>query len=76
MSSDTCRFDLTNSSSGAGAAHEHDHSKHPHSHSHDVHEHGHTHEQLDHPGLYEERPKATYLNRDWSERAFTVGIGG
>ncbi|KAI9244694.1 urease accessory protein UreG [Phascolomyces articulosus] len=74
MSNDTCRFDLTNSSSGAAPAHTHDH--HAHSHSHDAHEHGHTHEQLDHPGLYDERPKAIYNNRDWSERSFTVGIGG
>lgn len=74
MSNENCRFDLTNASSAAAAsANQHTH-EHGHSHSHDGH--GHTHEQLDHPGLYEERPKAIYQNRDWSERAFTVGIGG
>lgn len=26
--------------------------------------------------MYDERPKAIYKDRDWSERAFTVGIGG
>lgn len=73
---ETCRFDLSNSSS-AVPSHSHDHGTGAtHSHSHDAHEHGHTHEQLDHPGLYEEREKPKYPNRDWSERAFTVGIGG
>ncbi|RUS15879.1 hypothetical protein BC938DRAFT_476794 [Jimgerdemannia flammicorona] len=39
-------------------------------------EHGHSHEQLDHPGIYDEREPVEYDERDWSERAFTVGIGG
>ncbi|ORY95590.1 urease accessory protein UreG [Syncephalastrum racemosum] len=73
MSNDNCRFDLKDSASAANAAHVHDHA---HTHSHDAHDHGHTHEQLDHPGLYEEREKTFYKNRDWSERTFTVGIGG
>ncbi|KAI9481588.1 MAG: urease accessory protein UreG [Benjaminiella poitrasii] len=74
MMSETCRFE-EHPSHTAGA---HDHGDgHVHTHAgHDAHDHGHTHEQLDHPGLYQERPKAIYKDRDWSERAFTVGIGG
>lgn len=70
-----CRFEdkISNTPAAAPPAPAHDH----HSHSHDhTHGHGHTHEDLDHPGHYHERPKAEYVNRDWSERAFTVGIGG
>jgi urease accessory protein len=44
-----------------------------HSHSHG-HSHGHTHEHLDHPGHFHERDDP--LNRDFSQRAFTVGVGG
>ena len=44
----------------------------PHSHGHGPH--GHTHEQLDHPGHYHLREKP--LQRDFTQRAFTVGIGG
>ena len=44
-----------------------------HSHSHGM-GHGHTHEKLDGPGLFHTREKP--LHRDFSERAFTVGIGG
>ncbi|MEZ4404914.1 MAG: urease accessory protein UreG [Polyangiales bacterium] len=52
--------------------HPHDPS-HPHDHPHD-HAHPHTHESWSHPGLFEHRdpPRA----RDFTERAFTVGIGG
>jgi len=42
-----------------------------------IHEHaadGHTHEHLDHPGSFHNREKP--LGRDFSQRAFTVGIGG
>ena len=42
----------------------------PHAHG----AHGHTHEHLDHPGHYHLREKP--LNRDFTQRAFTVGIGG
>ncbi|CEP15607.1 hypothetical protein [Parasitella parasitica] len=74
--SDTCRFE-EHSSSNANHNAAHDHGDgHVHSHDHGVREHGHTHEQMDSPGLYQERPKAIYNNRDWTERAFTVGIGG
>jgi urease accessory protein len=41
------------------------------SHSHD---HPHTHEHLDHPGHFHERDRP--LDRDFSRRAFTVGVGG
>mmetsp|Transcript_21071 Transcript_21071/g.31367 ORF Transcript_21071/g.31367 Transcript_21071/m.31367 type:complete len:262 (+) Transcript_21071:31-816(+) len=43
-------------------------------HHHD-HDHGHTHEHLDGPGLFVARDKVI-PRRDYSERAFTVGIGG
>jgi urease accessory protein len=43
----------------------------PHSHDHS---HGHTHEPMDHPGHYHLRDSP--LERDYSRRAFTVGIGG
>lgn len=35
---------------------------------------GHTHEPLDHPGHFHERDQP--LDRDFQQRAFTVGIGG
>jgi urease accessory protein len=41
--------------------------------------HGHSHEHLDHPGTYAARATgspALWATRAWSERAFTVGIGG
>ena len=55
----------------------HSHS-HSHSHSHDFNpaEHGHSHEILDGPGSYAQREMPIITGRDWSERAFTVGIGG
>ena len=31
---------------------------------------------MDSPGKYEERDHPMYDERDWTERAFTVGIGG
>src|SRR3954469_14130225 len=39
-----------------------------------THEHGHTHEHLDHAGHFHEREQP--LARDFSKRAFTVGVGG
>ncbi|KAG0046440.1 hypothetical protein BGZ83_008398 [Gryganskiella cystojenkinii] len=39
-------------------------------------EHGHRHEQIDTAGKFVERSLPAYDNRDWEERAFTVGIGG
>jgi urease accessory protein len=38
------------------------------------HGHPHTHEHLDHPGRYDQREHP--LARDFTERAFTVGVGG
>lgn len=50
----------------------------PHSHSHEFNaaEHGHSHEILDGPGSFTQREMPIVAGRDWSERAFTVGIGG
>jgi urease accessory protein len=45
---------------------------HPHSHEHGPH--GHTHEHLDHAGHFHERDLP--LDRDFNQRAFTVGVGG
>lgn len=73
--SDTCRFE--EHASSVQKPHDHSEGGHQHSHAgHDARDHGHTHEQMDSPGLYQERPKAIYDHRDWTERAFTVGIGG
>ena len=57
--------------------HQHDHSHEGHDHSHEGHDqaHGHTHEHMDHPGRFHDRPRLL-ANRDFSRRAFTVGIGG
>jgi urease accessory protein len=35
----------------------------------------HAHDDLDHPGLFNERPRRL-AGRDYTERAFTVGVGG
>jgi urease accessory protein len=43
-----------------------------HDHSHGPH--GHTHEALEHPGQFHERDQP--LQRDFHQRAFTVGVGG
>jgi len=59
--------------------HSHDPTSQPHNHDHG-HGHGHSHEHMDHSGRYDERPtlrkKTKYLQRDFQERAFTVGVGG
>jgi len=49
---------------------------HPHSHAagHSPGDRGHTHEHFDHPGQFHDRDQP--LHRDFSQRAFTVGIGG
>jgi urease accessory protein len=55
----------------------HDHDDHDHDHPHDHahgHDHGHTHKHWEHPGRFEERDPARA--RNFTERAFTVGIGG
>ena len=53
----------------------HSHSQ-SHSHEFNAAEHGHSHEILDGPGSYTQREMPLITGRDWSERAFTVGIGG
>ncbi|MEY2410665.1 MAG: urease accessory protein [Verrucomicrobiota bacterium] len=45
-----------------------------HNHSHESVPHGHTHERLDRPGNFHERDLP--LDRDFRQRAFTVGVGG
>ncbi|KAH9461773.1 hypothetical protein Pst134EB_005694 [Puccinia striiformis f. sp. tritici] len=54
--------------------------EHSHQHSSDIHDrahdHGHSHEHLDHPGKFLERDLPDFTGRDWTERAFTIGIGG
>lgn len=61
-------------------SHSHSHDGAPHSHSHDggfnAQEHGHSHEILDGPGSYLGREMPIVEGRDWSDRAFTIGIGG
>jgi len=47
---------------------------HDQHHDHDHGPNGHTHEHLDHPGHFHDRDRP--LARDFSERAFTVGVGG
>jgi len=53
-----------------GHSHGHSHGGHGHSHA----GHGHSHEVLEGPGFFTFREKP--LVRDFSERSFTVGIGG
>ncbi|KAI9893863.1 MAG: hypothetical protein M1814_005416 [Vezdaea aestivalis] len=48
----------------------------PHSHSSAAADHGHTHEILTGPGSYLAREPPIVEGRDWSTRAFTIGIGG
>lgn len=48
---------------------------HDPTHDHDHHGHGHTHEIMTHPGRFHERGKRL-AERDFEQRAFTVGIGG
>ena len=69
---------LDSSTSPATMSHTHDGSA-PHSHSHEgisAAEHGHSHEILDGPGSYLGREMPITEGRDWSDRAFTIGIGG
>ncbi|KAK4228378.1 CobW/HypB/UreG, nucleotide-binding domain-containing protein [Podospora fimiseda] len=47
-----------------------------HSHSSPQIEHGHSHEILDGPGSYLHRELPLTEGRSWSDRAFTIGIGG
>lgn len=57
----------------------HSHDGVSHSHSHDdfnAAEHGHSHEILDGPGSFLGREMPIVEGRNWSERAFTIGLGG
>lgn len=74
----------THTHDGSGA-HSHSHAglaggllplQQQHSHGAPGQEHGHTHEIMEHPGKFAERDVPNYAQRDWDERAFTVGIGG
>ena len=57
------------------ASHSHDGGpQHSHDHSNGAPPHGHTHEQYTGPGSYINRE--TPLSRDYTTRAFTIGIGG
>ena len=47
-----------------------------HSHDFNAQEHGHSHEILDGPGSFLGREMPIVEGREWSERAFTIGIGG
>ena len=59
-------------------SHSHDGSSHSHdgANGFSAQEHGHSHEILDGPGSYLGREMPIVEGRDWSDRAFTVGIGG
>ena len=56
-------------------SHTHEHGG-SHSHSHEAGNHGHTHEIWPSPGSYINREQPIDTGRSWTERAFTVGIGG
>ncbi|KAI9865554.1 MAG: hypothetical protein M1824_002294 [Vezdaea acicularis] len=59
------------------AEHSHDGGPmHTHDHSQTLQEHGHSHEILDGPGSYVNREPPIIEGRDFSQRAFTIGIGG
>lgn len=58
------------------ASHSHDGASHSHDGGFNAQEHGHSHEILDGPGSYIGREMPIVEGREWSERAFTVGIGG
>lgn len=47
-----------------------------HDHDHDFANHGHTHEEMDHPGSFLGRDLPLLDRRDFTQRAFTIGIGG
>src|SRR5215470_2033017 len=72
-----CRFaSVGDEGDSMGHDHDHDHDHdHPHDHDHDhEHPHDHDHEHWDHPGRFADRDPP--LDRDFTRRAFTVGIGG
>eukprot|EP01135_Chromosphaera_perkinsii_P006812 Nk52_evm13s598 gene=Nk52_evmTU13s598 len=67
----TCAFLKASAGSGSSVRG----SSAPHVHEHGSQEHGHTHEILDSPGLFTARDQQL-PSRDFSKRAFTVGVGG
>ncbi|KDN44721.1 urease accessory protein UreG [Tilletiaria anomala UBC 951] len=82
-SSQVCDFklasDVNKEGTALGHAHSHDaQSGHSHTHAQSgaANEHGHTHDVMDHPGKFHQRDMPDHSNRDWNERAFTIGIGG
>lgn len=78
MTTNVCDFQQAGPVAAGGDAHGHAHGHahdHAHAHAHG-HDHGHSHEILDHPGRFGERELPNYSQRNWAERAFTVGIGG
>lgn len=56
-------------------SHSHEGASHSHA-GFSAQEHGHSHEILDGPGSYVGREMPIVEGRNWSERAFTIGIGG
>lgn len=77
MATDNVRFQAHESLGKSAGADKHQHSHDGGAaHSHGAQEHGHTHEHLENAGKYSERDMPDYKGRDWSERAFTIGIGG
>ena len=49
---------------------------HSHAHNDPFGGHGHSHEILDGPGSYLHREQPIIEDRDWKDRAYTIGIGG
>ncbi|CAJ0747691.1 5372_t:CDS:2, partial [Entrophospora sp. SA101] len=78
---EVCRFeDHMSNTDNNNNSHSHSHDESGPQHSHGGvgagGDHGHTHEHLENPGKYTERELPKIENRNWKERAFTVGIGG
>ena len=58
-------------------SHSHDNGiSHSHDHDDPFNGHGHSHDILDGPGSYANREMPLIEDRDWNDRAFTIGIGG
>lgn len=58
-------------------SHSHDNGvSHSHDHDDPFNGHGHSHDILDGPGSYVNREMPLIEDRDWKDRAFTIGIGG
>ena len=71
-----CRLEVHSSAFSAATDDAHSHT-HSHSHSHGTSaDHGHTHEHMENAGSFQHRPLPSFLDRQFAERSFTVGIGG